>query len=407
MMNYPVLSSMAGVAVNIWKITKKTGTGDWYFTRYDLKGVARHDTQRAFAGYTLYTLMSEMAVTLVDMDGRVVHRWAVPVISGNKGIATFFGLMQPHIDTADMFPNGDLLVVYSQPAVGAYGSTVTRLDVNGNVIWRFQGSAHHSVKYADGKIYTITGRMQSGNPAHPFRKLRHVSYLDDFITVLDENGRELESHSIVDMMVNAPGINFDAMIPFNTHGDPLHANDIEVVTADRARFVPNAKAGDVLLSLRHIDAIVLADLTEHRVKWVLRGTFRQQHDVDLLDNGNITLFDNEGGLADNGKSRVLEIDPKTGGIVWSYDGTQMDVLYTENRGSQQRLPNGNTLINESNAGRLFEVTPAGDVVWEYFHPVRDMESGKLITATFGLDVTRYPLSYAEFLKNEVRSDAAR
>jgi hypothetical protein len=31
----------------------------------------------------------------------------------------------------------------------------------------------------------------------------------------------------------------------------------------------------------------------------------------------------------------------------------------------QRLPNGNTLICEADPGRVFEVTPAGKVVWEY------------------------------------------
>jgi hypothetical protein len=32
------------------------------------------------------------------------------------------------------------------------------------------------------------------------------------------------------------------------------------------------------------------------------------------------------------------------------------------------LPNGNTLINEGQFGRFFEVTPAGEVVWEYVNP---------------------------------------
>jgi hypothetical protein len=34
----------------------------------------------------------------------------------------------------------------------------------------------------------------------------------------------------------------------------------------------------------------------------------------------------------------------------------------------QRLPNGNTLINEGTFGRFFEVTSEGDVVWEYVNP---------------------------------------
>ena len=38
------------------------------------------------------------------------------------------------------------------------------------------------------------------------------------------------------------------------------------------------------------------------------------------------------------------------------------------RGSVQRLPNGNTLICSSERGQVFEVTPDGRVVWEFWNP---------------------------------------
>jgi hypothetical protein len=34
------------------------------------------------------------------------------------------------------------------------------------------------------------------------------------------------------------------------------------------------------------------------------------------------------------------------------------------------LPNGNTLITESDGGRLVEVTPKGEIAWEFLNPVR-------------------------------------
>ena len=36
--------------------------------------------------------------------------------------------------------------------------------------------------------------------------------------------------------------------------------------------------------------------------------------------------------------------------------------------SARRLPNGNTLIDEGMNGRFFQVTPQGDIVWEYVSP---------------------------------------
>ena len=43
-------------------------------------------------------------------------------------------------------------------------------------------------------------------------------------------------------------------------------------------------------------------------------------------------------------------------------------FYTLSKGSAQRLPNGNTLAVESDRGRAIEVTPAGDIVWQFVCP---------------------------------------
>ena len=73
-------------------------------------------------------------------------------------------------------------------------------------------------------------------------------------------------------------------------------------------------------------------------------------------------------------SRVLEIDPRTMRIVWKYQGYDSGqanwAFWTPFIGSVQRLPNGNTLIDEGIDGRLFQVTRAGAIVWEYVSPYR-------------------------------------
>ena len=79
------------------------------------------------------------------------------------------------------------------------------------------------------------------------------------------------------------------------------------------------------------------------------------------------VFDN---LGYKGKSRVIELDPLTQEIVWSYSGSHERPLYSNFLGSCQRLPNGNTLITESTRGRAIEVTADGEAVWEYFNPER-------------------------------------
>ena len=67
-------------------------------------------------------------------------------------------------------------------------------------------------------------------------------------------------------------------------------------------------------------------------------------------------------------SRVLELDPVRREIVWSFEGDPPESFFSKRRGSNQRLPNGNTLICESEKGRVFEVDTQGELVWEFWNP---------------------------------------
>ena len=100
----------------------------------------------------------------------------------------------------------------------------------------------------------------------------------------------------------------------------------------------------------------------------------------LPGEGNVLVFDNgwksgyggpTGGISKYTRdhSRVVEFDPQSLQIVWDYDPAKGDPLPNSLRGtgSAQRLPNGNTLITSGMQGLLLEVTPAKQVVWEYYN----------------------------------------
>jgi hypothetical protein len=72
------------------------------------------------------------------------------------------------------------------------------------------------------------------------------------------------------------------------------------------------------------------------------------------------------GIYARPNSRVLEIDPVSLKVVWSY--TAPGQFFSTNISGMQRLANGNTLITEGASGRLFEVTSDRQIVWEYMHP---------------------------------------
>ena len=152
--------------------------------------------------------------------------------------------------------------------------------------------------------------------------------------------------------------------------------------------LPAFEKGNVLTAMRAIDTIAVLDLEQTKLVWARRGTFRKQHDPKILDNRHMLLFDNRGTP---GKSAILEFDPISGRLVWEYRGTPESPFFSKTCGAAERLPNGNTLVTESDRGRAFEVTPAKEIVWEFENPHRAGDEGEFIATLF--ELTRLPASF--------------
>ena len=129
--------------------------------------------------------------------------------------------------------------------------------------------------------------------------------------------------------------------------------------------------------------IAIVDLESDLVEWASAGMWHGQHEPVLLDNGHFLLFDNMGH---HGRSKVIEFDPFTREITWSFKGDEENDFFSKLCGSNQRLPNGNTLITESLRGRAFEVTPGGRIVWRWVSPYRIGENGIAVL----MEVIRLP-----------------
>src|SRR5262249_21484144 len=144
--------------------------------------------------------------------------------------------------------------------------------------------------------------------------------------------------------------------------DILHSNFVEVLRPELADKFPMFRPGQVLLSLRELDALIVLDPENGAVQWAARGPWRGQHDPHFLDNGRILVFDNRGTTKD---ARVIEFDPRTQACPWCFPGAGGPSFTCPIQGRSQRLPNGNTLIVNSSDGVIMEVAPDTSVVWSF------------------------------------------
>ena len=129
--------------------------------------------------------------------------------------------------------------------------------------------------------------------------------------------------------------------------------------------------GDLLVSLRNLNRIVRIDYATGDIEWSWGdGVLGHQHSAEVLDSGNILLFDNgyhrtpgDECVETPCSSRALELDPETGDVVWSFEPGD---LFSIGFGDADRLPNGNTLVTfgrHEPEAIVVEVTPFGEVVW--------------------------------------------
>ena len=126
------------------------------------------------------------------------------------------------------------------------------------------------------------------------------------------------------------------------------------------------KPGNIFISYRSNDVIAVIDRETGQIVWAWGpGVIDGQHKPHMLANGNILIFDN-GTL--RGWSRVIEVAPLTGRIEWEYTAAPKESFLSRYISAAQRLPNGNTLICEGAKSHLFEVTPDGQIVWDFVNP---------------------------------------
>ncbi|HET7314305.1 arylsulfotransferase family protein [Salinisphaera sp.] len=352
-----------------------TQTDQWREARSDARGVDIYDPSRAYNGYTLYTSGGRTTAYLIDMHGNTVHKWHVNYSDLWK-TAPDGGTPQPdklmYFRKAVMYPNGDLLAIFITAGDTPWGYGLVKLDADSNVIWKYHGATHHDIYLTDdNRVFVLTDAFR--NDEVPGFPTLETPWLNDYVVELDgETGRVLKKISLFDALWQSRYNELLGADPSFAMADPLHTNSIQYL-GDKlgAAFGPARGNGDqVLLSMRHPGIALLLDLKTGKVTWALSGSWLGQHSIRALPNGDFTVFDNYGNFEPHNMSRILEVDPANEAIVWEYEGSKAHPFSNLLRGAVVTLPNGDRLVTESDGGRLFEVAPNGDIVWEFYNPIR-------------------------------------
>jgi predicted outer membrane repeat protein len=363
--------------------------------RFEGDGVTRYDEERMALGLTLISGFFEDTneIRLIGHDGELVNRWPVR-----------FSEIFPettHIQPVSEIPANDWGTDIHGALALPDGSVVfnfeymgmAKLDRCGSVQWTIPRMTHHSIDFSNDGNFWVGGRDYVEGP----RKFPPLSppYLEDKILKVSPAGEILAEISVPELLFRN-GLQYlltatgQFSVKDRAHLEIVHLNDIEELRPELAERFPLFAAGDLVLSFRHLNLLVVVNPDSMAIKWHRTGPYIRQHDPDFLPDGTISVFDNNsdgsgGGIF--GGSRILEIDPSRVEVVVRYGADPGQEMYTEVRGKHQNLWNGNILITESLGGRVFEVTDAGTIVWEFINRYDEDAVARLS------DAIRYPEGY--------------
>lgn len=278
----------------------------------------------------------------------------------DRGLNRFY-LQHPFINE-----KGDLIFMNDSP--------LFKINLNGEVIWTNEETIfHHSIEEGpDNKLY-VCGRIL------PFSK-KSAEYLldgateqfisgnqnfyDDAIFILDMNGKIVFSKSIVDILIDNSQ-HHRVFSQSNYNVDAIHLNDIQPVLKDGPYF----RKGDLFLSVRNLSIVILYRPENNKILKIIEGGFFNQHDVDIIDEKTISIFNNNVFFNYKNERKVR----KTEIILYDFENDEFSKkfekkidklkLFTGAGGVVDYLKDGSFVIDDGKSIFLFDST--GDLVWEY------------------------------------------
>lgn len=353
----------------------------------DKSGWTKYHDLSAEAGYLLLSRTEgrdhAAVVELVRLaDLSVLHSWiadpAVLFAGAKRALSSTdytqwqpgrFRLMHP-------LPEADgSLVVHGQQ------SPLVRIDYcSRRTMLAEEIHAHHALNVdADGNLWAPV-EMQAVHGS------KSQGYEDDALGEFSHDGKLLFTRSITDLLTSK-GMAGLVIPAYDFQKSNVHLNDIQPALQDG----PYWKKGDVFVSLRRPSMIFLYRPATDEILWQKQGPWVLQHDVDILDDHRISVFNNnvvdrgKGAMVD-GHTDILVYDFATDRVTKPYEAAMSrERVAAESNGLVDMTESGNAIVEEDTAGRIMIFGPDQTLLADFINRGPD---GKIFRMGWSRYVTK-------------------
>ncbi|MCB2112245.1 MAG: hypothetical protein KDD85_01710 [Parvularculaceae bacterium] len=246
-------------------------------------------------------------------------------------------------------------------------SPLVRLDACGAIVWTLDEVFHHSIERdADGNIWGI-----ALNYPHKIRALPST-LKDDAIVKVSRAGEILFEKSVAELLIEN-NLRHYVYSTAEYFDDPLHVNDVQPALKDGKFW----KKGDLFLSNRNSSTILIYRPSTNKVVWRKDGPWLLQHDVNILNDREISVFSNNTTYLPRGE-QTLGVNSEyvynfeTGRLREPYlPGFRKNEIRTPTAGRGKILPSGDIFVEEQDYGRILQMNSDGDIRWSFINRASD------------------------------------
>lgn len=306
--------------------------------------------------------MNRYVVELLDISsGKVLHSWA-PDISyihqKSKVKSSFIDMKRDQ--GRGMFILFNPILTQDGAIISHNFSPLMKVDRCNRIEWLVDGIFHHSNEADEiGNYWVPYSYPRSDN------KDVGPEYQDQALVKISPNGKVINVIKIEEILKKNGLTNLTQAYPYSD--DPYHLNDIQPVLSNS----PFWRAGDLFLSFRSLSTVMLYRPSTGKVLWLRQGATLKQHDIQILDDHRIAIFDNNArnGHATDvvaGHNREAVYDFATDHFVHPFDrGFSVNDIRTVTQGRGLVLSNGDIVVEETEYGRILRMAPDGTIRWRY------------------------------------------
>ena len=319
---------------------------------------------------------SRSVVDIIDLnDFEVIHTYKHDINEMNNQVTNTKEFLRIKFD------DSPIRFEYAHPVLLEDGSIISgkhysirfKIDFCSNLQWiNDEEIFHHSQMLDYDKHIWVGGQM---NPKSQYvKKYAIKDFADDSIIKINTDGKILFNKSITEILIenNIVANNFALTTSLSNQLDPIHLNDIEPAFIDTEYW----KQGDVFISIRHQSAIIHYRPSTNKVINYITGPFAQQHDVDIISDKEISIFNNNNFFVDNEHSEVLVYNFETKKFRKLFnDQLQKENFKTGTQGLSHTFKDGSLMVEEQNHGRIILFNNKGEKEWEFVNKDKNGDIG--------------------------------